>query len=165
MVTPRTVYYLLRLHKPAGALLLFFPCAMGLALAQYTEYFLYLLFFVGSFALRSAGCIINDIFDAPLDAHVARTKDRPLASGAISRFAALCILFILCLIGCGILYYFPWSAIKLALAVVPLIVLYPLAKRAASCRSRTEPPAFANAATLAFVAESACIAYGVGATG
>ena len=87
------IYYfieLTRIKKPIGFMLLFWPCLWGLTLgydfSQNIETFLkYLvLFFLGAVLMRSAGCIINDVFDKDYDAKVKRTKNRPVASGAIS---------------------------------------------------------------------------------
>mgnify|MGYP004008414683 CR=1 FL=1 len=81
---------LTRLNKPIGYMLLFWPCAWGLAYAyivvQDLNKFLYylLLFFLGSMLMRSAGCIVNDIVDRDIDTKVQRTKNRPLASNSIS---------------------------------------------------------------------------------
>ena len=81
---------LTRLDKPIGYMLLFWPCLWGLTIAYDFEnnfkiYFFYLiLFFLGSVLMRSAGCIINDIVDRNFDKKVARTKNRPIASGKIS---------------------------------------------------------------------------------
>ena len=81
---------LIRLKKPIGFMLLFWPCAWGLTLVydfnnDLNIYFFYLiLFFLGSLLMRSAGCIVNDILDKEFDKKVLRTKDRPLASEKIS---------------------------------------------------------------------------------
>ena len=80
-------FELIRLNKPIGFLLLMWPCWFGLALLK-TEtsklLFWYILFLIGSFLMRSAGCIINDIIDIDFDQKVTRTKFRPLASKKIS---------------------------------------------------------------------------------
>ena len=79
-----------RLKKPIGYMLLFWPCAWGLTIAydfssNLNTYFYYLvLFFLGSILMRSAGCIVNDIFDKKYDGKVVRTKYRPIAAGKIS---------------------------------------------------------------------------------
>src|SRR5210317_1709001 len=81
---------LTRLRKPIGYMLLFWPCVWGLTLAyDFSEnlnlYFYYvLLFFFGSVLMRSAGCIVNDIFDKEFDKNVLRTKNRPIASEKVS---------------------------------------------------------------------------------
>ena len=87
---------LTRLNKPIGYMLLFWPCAWGLTLSfdfnsEIYLYIKYLIFFLlGSFLMRSAGCIINDIVDKDLDSKVSRTKNRPIASKKIS--VKLCFL-------------------------------------------------------------------------
>ena len=81
---------LTRLKKPIGFMLLFWPCAWGLTLAYnfnedlYDYIFYLVLFLFGSILMRSAGCIVNDILDREFDSKVARTKDRPIASGKVS---------------------------------------------------------------------------------
>ena len=78
---------LTRLDKPIGFLLLFWPCAWGLALGYYfnnqtsSNLKFIILFFLGSVLMRSAGCIVNDIVDRKLDKKVKRTKSRPIAAG------------------------------------------------------------------------------------
>ena len=95
---------LTRLRKPIGFMLLFWPCAWGLTISYdftnnlNTYYFYLFLFLSGSILMRSAGCIINDIFDKDFDNKVERTKSRPIASGAISVKLALLYSIILCLI-------------------------------------------------------------------
>ena len=77
---------LIRLKKPIGYMLLFWPCGWGLTIAYdfSYEYFIYIyylsLFLLGSILMRSAGCIINDIVDRKFDRKVLRTRDRPIAS-------------------------------------------------------------------------------------
>ena len=81
---------LTRLNKPIGYMLLFWPCLWGLTLtfmpdANLEKYFIYITyFFLGSILMRSAGCITNDIVDKDFDKKIARTKNRPIASGKIS---------------------------------------------------------------------------------
>ena len=95
---------LTRLKKPIGFMLLFWPCLWGLTIAFdfskdiqiFIKYLL--LFFLGSVLMRSAGCIINDVFDKDYDNKVERTKSRPIASGSISVKLALLYSIILCLI-------------------------------------------------------------------
>ena len=100
---------LTRLDKPIGFMLLFWPCAWSLTLAYYynqesTLYIKHLiLFFLGSVLMRSAGCIFNDIIDRNLDQKVARTRERPIASGKISVLNSLVYVTILCLLALLIL--------------------------------------------------------------
>jgi len=126
---------LIRLKKPIGFMLLFWPCAWGLAIAydfsnNIKFYFFYLLlFFLGSVLMRSAGCIVNDIMDEKLDKKVERTKNRPIASGRVSKELGLIYAIILCLLAFLILINFNWFTIILALGSMPLAFSYPLMKR------------------------------------
>ena len=126
---------LIRLKKPIGFMLLFWPCAWGLTLAydfssNLNNYFFYLiLFFLGSVFMRSAGCIVNDILDKEFDAKVFRTKNRPIASGKISIKIAILYAFILCLLALFVLLNFNLFTIILALGSMPLAFTYPLMKR------------------------------------
>lgn len=125
----REILNLIRFNSPVGTFLLFFPCAWGLALAGVNDYSWYLLFLLGSFVMRSAGCIINDYFDRDIDRFVARTKFRPLASGNISTKRAFVTLFLLLLVGLLVLLQLNIIAIKIGFFSVILVILYPLAKR------------------------------------
>ena len=126
---------LIRLKKPIGFMLLFWPCAWGLTLAfdfeknLYIYFFYLILFFLGSVLMRSAGCIVNDILDKEFDAKVFRTKDRPIASGKISIRLAIFYSAILCLLAFLILINFNLFTIILALGSMPLAFTYPLMKR------------------------------------
>jgi len=126
---------LTRLTKPIGFMLLFWPCAWGLTVAYNFEsdlnlYFFYLiLFFLGSLLMRSAGCIVNDIFDKDFDQKVSRTKNRPIASGKISIKLAAIYSCILCLVALLVLLNFNYFTIILALGSMPLAFTYPLMKR------------------------------------
>ncbi|MSO70912.1 MAG: 4-hydroxybenzoate octaprenyltransferase [Alphaproteobacteria bacterium] len=123
---------LLRLDRPIGVWLLLLPCWWGLALAGGAgsrTLPLALLFAIGALVMRGAGCIVNDLWDRELDARVARTADRPLASGAITPRQALAVLAGLLALGLLILLQFEPGVILLGAASLPLIALYPLAKR------------------------------------
>ena len=126
---------LTRLNKPIGYMLLFWPCAWGLTLAynfneKLNNYFFYLiLFFLGSVLMRSAGCIVNDIFDKDFDSKVVRTKNRPIASGKISVRQAFFYALFLCLLALLVLLNFNSLTIILALGSMPLAFSYPLMKR------------------------------------
>ena len=126
---------LTRLNKPTGILLLFWPCVWGLTLAYYFsgEINLYLkhilLFFFGSVFMRTAGCIFNDIVDRDLDKMVARTKQRPIASGKISILEALIYIVFLCLVSLLVLLQFNWLTIVLGMSSMILAFSYPFMKR------------------------------------
>ena len=126
---------LIRLKKPIGIMLLFWPCLWGLTLAndftnnnlQYVIYLIY--FFLGSVLMRSAGCIVNDILDRKYDILVERTKQRPIASGKISVNLSLIYVIILCSFAFLILIQFNFTTILLGLASMPFAFSYPLMKR------------------------------------
>ena len=126
---------LTRLKKPIGYMLLFWPCAWGLTLVydlsnNINVYFFYLLlFFLGSVLMRSAGCIVNDILDRKFDKQVARTKDRPIASGKIKISTGLFYSALLCALAFLVLINFNYFTILIALASMPLAFTYPLMKR------------------------------------
>ena len=126
---------LTRLKRPIGYMLLFWPCAWGLTVAfdfskNIEIYLFYLfLFLLGSILMRSAGCIVNDIVDRKFDRRVARTKDRPIASGKISVNLGLLYTLILCATAFLVLLNFNFLTIIVALGSMPLAFTYPLMKR------------------------------------
>ena len=126
---------LIRLKKPIGYMLLFWPCAWGLTLAydfsnDLGSYFFYLvLFFLGSVLMRSAGCIVNDILDKEYDKKVSRTRNRPIASGKINIKLAIFYTLFLCFTAFFVLLNFNNFTIILALGSMPLAFTYPLMKR------------------------------------
>ena len=126
---------LTRLNKPIGYMLLFWPCAWGLTLGFFFNRDInlyltnFLLFFLGSVLMRSAGCIFNDIVDRDLDKRVNRTKNRPIASDKISIFRAFIYVIFLCLIALLILLQFNLLTIMLGLSSMILAFAYPFMKR------------------------------------
>ena len=126
---------LTRLNKPIGYLLLFWPCAWGLALAynknpnDYLLIYYLFLFFFGAVLMRSAGCIFNDIVDKDFDKKVKRTKQRPIASKKISVNQSLFYVFILCLFAFFILLQFNSLTITLGIGSMFLAFTYPYMKR------------------------------------
>ncbi len=122
---------LARFDRPIGWWLLFWPCAWGVLLAgglrQHWPLLLWLL--AGAIAMRGAGCVYNDIVDRDLDALVARTRARPLASGAVSVKAAWLWLALLALIGLVVLVQLrPFAQIVALFSLVP-VAAYPFMKR------------------------------------
>ncbi len=123
---------LMRLDRPIGFLLLFYPISFSLVSQSNYDYELlryFVLFLIGSVVMRSAGCIINDILDKKIDEKVKRTQSRPLASSKLSVLKACVTLTILLLIGLLILINLNLPSIILGLIIIPLVILYPLAKR------------------------------------
>ncbi|KAF8812833.1 UbiA prenyltransferase [Phlegmacium glaucopus] len=116
---------LIRLEKPTGTILMFWPFAWGLTMAAFTtnlrlnNYAIELSkCMLGAFILRSSACTINDIFDRKMDAGVERTRNRPMPSGRISVPAASLFLFVQYLIG---VIFFYFTVHELAFAIYPLL--------------------------------------------
>jgi 4-hydroxybenzoate polyprenyltransferase len=122
---------LARFDRPIGWWLLFWPGAWAVALAgaAVERWDLILWLLLGSIAMRGAGCVYNDIIDRDLDASVARTRSRPIASGAVSVKAAAAWLLALCLIGLLVLVQLRVDTAVLALASLALVAGYPFMKR------------------------------------
>jgi 4-hydroxybenzoate polyprenyltransferase len=134
---------LMRLDRPIGAWLLFWPCVFGLALGGMinghhlgengrhigADLRLLALFAVGAVVMRGAGCTYNDIVDRNIDAQVARTRGRPLASGAVGVRAAWIFLAAQCGVGLAILLQLNRFAILLGASSLILIAVYPFMKR------------------------------------
>jgi 4-hydroxybenzoate polyprenyltransferase len=130
---PDTEVYLrmMRLHQPTGVWLLMWPCWWGVALAspEFPSALTLFLFFVGAFLMRPVGCIINDITDRDLDRQVARTRNRPLASGEMTVGEAVRLAIWLLLFAFGVALLLGMSVVWWSLAALPLVVVYPLMKR------------------------------------
>ena len=128
---------LARIDRPIGTWLLLIPCWWGVALATASilgpdplvSLWYGLLFAVGAFVMRAAGCTWNDILDREFDGRVARTATRPIPSGAVSVRQALVFLCLLLLTGLAILLAFNGFTILLAISSLVLVALYPLMKR------------------------------------
>ena len=121
---------LMRLDRPIGVWLLYWPCAWSVALAGVGgrwDLFLWLL--LGALAMRSAGCVYNDLVDRDLDRHVERTRLRPLASGRVSVLSAWALIAILCAVGLLVLAQINRLAGLIALASIIPVAAYPFMKR------------------------------------
>jgi 4-hydroxybenzoate polyprenyltransferase len=122
---------LARLDRPIGTWLLLFPgwWAIALAAPGWPDLRLMALFAIGAVAMRGAGCTLNDIIDRDFDAQVARTRTRPLPSGAVSLGQAALFLAFQLGVGALVLAMLDRAAILLGFAVLLLIATYPLMKR------------------------------------
>ena len=124
---------LARVDRPAGISLALLPAWASLAMCAPVgsppDALLCSVFAVGAFFVRGAGCALNDVWDARFDAAVARTRARPIASGAISRGAAMVTAGVLLLAAGGAALHLNACATLYAVAAVPLVALYPAAKR------------------------------------
>lgn len=126
---------LMRLDRPIGTWLLLLPCWWSLALAwkgasePVPLLWLWVLFSLGAVVMRGAGCTINDLWDRDFDRRVARTADRPIASGLVTVRRALLFLVLQLIAGLAILLQLNQTAQLLGVLVLVLVVTYPLAKR------------------------------------
>lgn len=129
---------LARADRPIGSWLLLLPCWWSTALAAiaagrpYPDPVLLLLFAIGAIAMRGAGCTWNDILDRDIDRQVARTRNRPLASGQVSLPAAFAFLGFQLLIGLAVLLSLPRFAVVTGVASMGVVAIYPLMKRITS---------------------------------
>jgi 4-hydroxybenzoate polyprenyl transferase len=129
--------HLIRIKNPTGILLLLLPCIIGVFFIKrdncdfsyYETLRIVFLFIVGSIIMRSAGCIINDIFDRKIDSRVKRTKFRPIANKSITVREALILLVILLFCGLIILLQFNSRAVLSGFVALFLVIIYPLMKR------------------------------------
>jgi len=122
---------LMRLDKPVGALLLLWPTlwAVWIASRGQPTFEIVLIFVMGTFLMRSAGCAINDWADRDFDGRVARTRDRPLAAGEIAPKEALILAAVLAALAFGFVLFLNRFAILLSVAALAIACAYPFAKR------------------------------------
>src|ERR1700733_8222222 len=126
---------LARLDRPIGSWLLLLPCWWSSALAAVAAHargpslWHLVLFFVGAFAMRGAGCTWNDIVDRDLDASVERTRSRPIPSGQVSVKRAFGFLALQALVGFLVLISFNGFTIALGIASLAIVAVYPFMKR------------------------------------
>lgn len=145
---------LARIDKPIGALLLLWPTLWGLWIAAEGApgWEMLAIFIGGVFVMRALGCVINDIADRKLDAQVARTKDRPLASGRISITGALVFAFLLLLSAFLLWLLLPPLAKLWAVGGLLLAAAYPFAKRFMALPQAVLGVAFGFGIVVAFAA-------------
>ena len=124
---------LARFDRPIGAWLLLLPGWWAIALAAepggWPDWRLMLLFFIGAFVMRGAGCVLNDIADRDFDGRVERTRHRPLPSGQVTVLQAFLWLGLLCLIGLAVLLQLNLLCFWLGLVGLFLATIYPFMKR------------------------------------
>jgi 4-hydroxybenzoate polyprenyltransferase len=126
---------LARLDRPIGSWLLLLPCWWSSALAAVAAHARgpslshIVLFFIGAFAMRGAGCTWNDIVDRDLDASVERTRSRPIPSGQVSVAQAGLFLVLQALVGFAVLISFNTFTIALGIASLTIVAVYPFMKR------------------------------------
>jgi 4-hydroxybenzoate polyprenyltransferase len=164
----RPLAQLMRLDRPIGIWLLFWPCVFGLALGataqdrsftEWRDFYYVILFGLGTIVMRGAGCTFNDIVDRQYDAAVARTRGRPIPSGAISVMGAAQLLVTLCLIGLAILLQLNLFAIVLGASSLLLVAAYPFMKRITWWPQAWLGLTFNWGALLGYAAQTGTLAY------
>ena len=147
---------LMRVDKPIGVWLLLWPTLWALWLAGegHPNQGLFVVFFVGVFIMRSAGCGLNDYVDRNIDPYVERTSTRPIASGAVAPMEALTLFVALGLIAIGLATMLNQPAQLLAIVAAGLTVAYPFVKRFVSIPQFILGAAFGWAVPMAFAAQT-----------
>lgn len=147
---------LMRLNKPIGIWLLLWPTLWALWLAGegHPNGQIFLVFMLGVIVMRSAGCVLNDFADRNIDPYVERTRDRPIASGAVAPAEAITLFVALALIAIGLAATLNPLAQILAAGAAILTVLYPFIKRFVSIPQFVLGAAFGWAVPMAFAAQT-----------
>ncbi|HEY2623163.1 MAG TPA: 4-hydroxybenzoate octaprenyltransferase [Dyella sp.] len=152
----RDYLVLTRMDRPIGALLLLWPTwwALWLAASDFPPVKLLVIFTVGVFAMRAAGCAINDFADRKLDPQVARTAGRPLASGRVTPREALIIFASLLVLSFVLVLFTNALTIKLSFVGAALAAIYPFTKRYTHLPQVVLGAAFGWSIPMAFAAVS-----------
>ncbi len=152
----RDYWLLLRVDRPIGSLLLLWPTLWALLIASEGQPSVknFLIFSVGVFVMRSAGCAINDYADRHFDGHVKRTRHRPLADGRLSEANALAIFGLLLLIGLVLVLFTNPFTIAMAFVAAALAAIYPFAKRHTHMAQIVLGAAYSWSIPMAFTAET-----------
>jgi|TARA_B110000467_G_scaffold50480_1_gene46244 4-hydroxybenzoate polyprenyltransferase len=155
---------LMRLDKPIGTLLLLWPTYWALFLSAdgWPDLDLLIIFTVGVFVMRTAGCVINDFADRKIDKHVERTQGRPLVNEEISSNSALILFGLLLLVALGLVLQTNILTIKLSLIALLLATLYPFTKRWTNLPQLVLGAAFGMSVPMAFSAQTGEIPLGAG---
>lgn len=150
---------LMRLDKPIGTLLLLWPTLWGLwfASAGRPDPLVLLIFVLGTWLMRSAGCAINDWADCDFDGHVARTRMRPLAAGEIAPHEALWLAAALALVAFLLILPLNRLTLLLSLPAVLLAASYPFFKRFFAIPQAYLGLAFGFGIPMAFAAQTGCV--------
>ena len=157
-VRGRLVEYarLMRLDRPIGIWLLLWPClwALWISAEGRPDERIFVIFLIGTFVMRSAGCVINDFADREFDPHVRRTANRPLARGAVSPAEALAVFAVLGLLALALLIPLNRPTQVLALVGGALAVTYPFLKRFFALPQAYLGLAFSWSVPMAFAAQT-----------
>ena len=145
---------LIRWNRPAGWLLLLWPTLSALWLAShgFPGWHLVIVFTLGTFLMRSAGCCINDVADRDFDRHVKRTAERPVTSGKLKSREALAVGAVLALLAFGLVLTTNRAAIAWSFAALAIAIAYPFAKRYVAMPQAVLGVAFSFGIPMAFAA-------------
>ena len=150
-----TIYLqLIRWDRPAGWLLLLWPTLSALWLAShgFPGWHLLVVFTLGTFLMRSAGCCLNDVADREFDRHVKRTAQRPVTSGKLPAKEALAVGAVLALCAFGLVLTTNITAITWSFAALSIAIIYPFAKRYVAMPQAVLGVAFSFGIPMAFAA-------------
>lgn len=147
---------LMRLHRPIGIYLVIWPMlwALWLAAGGLPQMKVLIIFILGAAIMRSAGCVINDFADRKVDGHVARTKNRPLATGEVSVKETVILFCLLCLAAFALVMQTNRLTIVLSIGGLLLASVYPFMKRYTHLPQIVLGAAFAWSIPMAFAAET-----------
>ena len=147
---------LMRLDKPVGTLLLLWPTLAALCMAAQglPPLHLVVIFTLGTFIMRSAGCVINDFADRKIDGSVKRTCQRPLATGAVSSGEAISLFLLLVVIAFILVLLLNTNTILLSFGALGLAFCYPFMKRYTQLPQVVLGAAFGWAIPMAFMAST-----------
>lgn len=151
--------FIMRFDKPIGFYLLMWPTlwALWIAAEGQPRTDITIIFLMGIVLMRAAGCIINDYADRKIDQKVARTKDRPLATGAVSPREAIVLFVIVCLIAFVLVLYTNLLTFMLSFIAVLLAVVYPFTKRYTYMPQAFLGLSFGWAVPMAFAAQTGSV--------
>ena len=149
-------FFLTRLNRPIGALLLLWPMLWALWIASKgrPDGWVLFVFIAGVVLMRSAGCVINDYADRNFDPHVARTRTRPIAAGKVAPREALLLFAVLCLLAFGLVLTLNRLTIYMSFIGAVLAIIYPFMKRYTHLPQVVLGMAFGWAVPMAFAAQS-----------
>ena len=155
---------LMRLDKPIGSLLLLWPTYWALFLSAdgWPDFDLLIIFTLGVFVMRTAGCVINDFADRKIDKHIVRTKGRPLVTGEISANSALILFGLLLLVALVLVLQTNTLTIKLSILALALATLYPFTKRCTNLPQLVLGAAFGMSVPMAFSAQTGVLPFNSG---
>ena len=147
---------LMRLDRPIGTYLLLWPTlwALWIAAQGLPDWDLLIIFTLGVYSMRAAGCVINDFADRKIDGHVERTKARPLATGAVTASEAIGLFIVLGLLSFGLVLMTNALTIILSLGGILLAFMYPFMKRYTHLPQVVLGAAFSWAIPMAYAAQT-----------